>query len=325
MQKVDGLRPRNVVASELAAMFTFAVLPTLRQHYFNPEAGLDWEQYRDQCKALAEELGLEEEEWHKITLPCLISIDNDAKHAWLRELIAVPGRNLEDLAALDESTFSDLGLGQVHHEASPAEPASDLFGSLDAVGRQEHVAKVQRLHEEEDVKRRQADVVRRRRDFTDQIRAREKYDPLLRARFEKSREDQAYITAVPVQVMPLVKVTPDIHSPIEHMVGTVKRHVKRQMLAMLLKKHGELKKGRTYQRFIENAVRERGNGEAGHHHISSSIYKQEIICRVLAAPVGEPVVATYVPYKERQAETPVARQVTLLGTAGRWILKTKWT
>jgi hypothetical protein len=74
----------------------------------------------------------------------------------------------------------------------------------------------------------------------------------------------------PVQWMPLPKVAPDMHIPVERMVRTVKADVQRRLHAYDLNIQ-KLWKGTVYQQFIEDAVNDKSNDSHGLDHIKCSI------------------------------------------------------
>lgn len=118
-----------------------------------------------------------------------------------------------------------------------------------------------------------------------------------------------------------VKSTPDIQSPAEHGVGTVKRDVREQLLQFDM--HSDkLWEGRQYQEFVRNAVNARLTGEAGRHHVRGSVRKLPCILKILAADAGTDVTLHYV-FGE---DTPGKQRVHVVkGTGGAWIRDTRWT
>lgn len=314
MQTVEGTEARAPVSSELAAMFTYDVLPTLQKHYYDehdPELG--WEQYQQQCTEFAKKIGLPPEERYKITIPCFISLDWAATHTWVRQFIAMAGRSGDALAEVrDEILTLHVGrpsstLNRPEKKPTGAANLRDLLPKADR-----DLARSLQGHEQVNDSREHY----RRRFIRDCG-----YDPVQKALCDKARSDPAFITIIPEQIMPLSKVSPDIHSPVEHMVGTIKRYVKREVLEADLN-DSELWKGRTYQKYVNDAVSLRGNGEDGRKHISKSVEKQKIICQILAEKAGTKFMVDYVfggPGQKKQKRHEVE------GTAGAWIRSTKWT
>ena len=106
VQTKEGNPAQGPVSSELAAMFTHAILPTLRSHYYDPsKPGMGWEAYENKCRAFAEKMKLPKKDAHRVTLPCYISLDWDTRHTWVRQYVAMPGRSSDALAAFDDETF----------------------------------------------------------------------------------------------------------------------------------------------------------------------------------------------------------------------------
>lgn len=314
VQTKEGWPARAPVASELGAMFTYAVLPTLRKHYFDPSVpGLGWQQYEEQCAALAQEMGLAYKYRHKVTLPFYISYDWDPRHTWVREFIATPGRSEAARIACDDAIYAEHLMPT---DSPPQEPedAIDISLALDPVTRDEHRRLVRRRSDA-------AAALARRSKCYEYFLSHAHVDILLQARFKKSMRDKRFLTVIPEQFMPLSEVSPDIHSPVEHMVKTVKTYVRGKMLDEDLNDDA-LWNGLTYQSFINEAVAERGNGVAGRKHVSGSVRKQEIICKILAAKRDESFEVMHVfggPGENKQLRH------TVVGTAGGWIKDTKWT
>ena len=314
VQTVEGHKARAPVCSELAAMFTYAILPTLRKHDFDPSVpGLGWEQYKRKCAALAQEMGIPHEDRHMVTLPFYISFDWDPRHTWVRQFMADPGRSVAARRACDDDVFREHLVSTAREPIVP-DPASDLFGSLGVAGRAQHQHKVRRMMDATEGGTSRARCLE---DFRRDAHV----DILLQARFTKSRHDKRFLTVIPQQFMPLSKVSPDIHSPVEHMVKTVKTFVREKMLDCDLN-DGDLWKGKTYQGFIEAAVAQRGNGVDGRKHVTGSVRKQECICKILAAKDGERIEVRHVfgdPGPKKKDRHVV------VGTGGGWIKDTRWT
>lgn len=314
MQTKEGSQAQAPVSSELAAMFTHAILPTLRSHYYNPnKPGMGWRDYEDKCQEFAERIGLPEDEWYRVTIPCFFSLDWDTRHTWVRQYIAMPGRGADHLAAFDELTFTEKGITK-SQPCRPPEAAFDLNDALDPAKRALQLQMMKSLREVQQ----SADE---RETFRADFYKAENYDMVHHARWKKSISDNNFLTVLPQQFMPLSKVSADIHSTVEHMVGTIKGEVRRLLLASDFG-DAELWKGRTYQSFVNKAVASRGNGAKGKHHIGKSTEKQRIICRILAAEKGFEFDVRYtfgVPSEKKK------KWHTVCGTAGGWIRDTKWT
>lgn len=313
VQTMEGQQARGPVSSELAAMFTWAVLPTLRKHYYDPTVpGLGWWDYVNTCAGLAREMGIPDQDRHKVTLPFYISYDWDPRHTWVRGFIANPGRDDDTRNACDDAVFREHQVSTAR--AQPTAAASNLMESLQAEGRDDHRQKVRRMIE--------ADSATTSRAQTRQAFRRDaNLDFVLQARFNKSRDDKRFLTVLPEQFMPLSEVSPDIHSPVEHMVKTLKGYIREKMLDRDLN-DASLWDGKTYQDFIDEAVAVRGNGASGRDHITGSVRKQNIICKILAAEKGQQFDVMHCFGKPGADRT---QRHTVEGTAGGWIKDTKWT
>ena len=320
VQTMEGHIPRANVASELAAMFKFAILPTLRRHYYKPGTPGPAEPFRTQCQTFAAEAVLPAAERHRVTFPAYISVDWDTRHTWMRQFLAMPGGSLAAMTACDDDTFAHhLPASTSTRRAAPAADApaaENLLLSLSQEGRDVHVRKMARLHH-------QTQVNTTREEYRRNFLADAKVDIVHRGRLEKSLNNHAFITILAQQVMPLSKISPDIHSPVEHMVGTIKRFVTARLVEGNLS-DASLRHGRTYQQLIDEAVLQKGSGDAGQHHVRKSVQKQEIICRILAAETGETFDVDY-EFAERKPGDKKQTRHTVRGTAGQWIRNRKWT
>lgn len=314
MQTAQGKAAQGPVASEIAAMFTFSVLPTLRQHYYDPAANGklgSWQEYQHTCARFAEELGIPLQERHRITLPFALSIDWDPRHTWLREVMASAGRCDCLREACEEEALRE------HNQTildEIRELEEELLASAPATGQnlgemsQRGAMQARRTTENE---------LQAKKDELHQLlrekREKMKQDLFLHAYFVKSRKDCRFITVTLEQFMPLSKVSPDLHSPIEHLVKTIKECVKSDFQDPR-NSDEELRQGRTYQDFINNAVAMWGNSDSGKRHIKGSVVKQLIICRILAASKGK---------RFRVLDHKKYREV--VGTGGNWIENTRYT
>lgn len=317
MQNVQGKPAGAVVSSELAAMFAFAVIPTIRKHYYDPgKPGKGLAQYKRRCKDFAARIGLPHAEWPRVTLPCFLSFDWDTRHTYVRETLAserVPAAVLADVA--NNAMIKHLG----PEFAPPLPPGLGAVGPVAAEGvtvLTQPVCPQKRPHNSVYAK----EVTEHEARCTARL-ARYKIDKhvdlILKAKWDAALVDTRYITVDKRQYMPLSKVSPDIHSPVEHLVGTVKRCVREALLRDL--SDAQLWKGKTYQDFINNAVSTRGNGEEGRHHVFGSVKKQILICKILAAEKSEQLTLPY-QFKNSKMKTHLMN-----GTAGAWIRSTKWT
>lgn len=302
-------------------MFTFGVLPTIRDHYFNPSKD-SWQDYSMKCWEFAKQLGIPYEERHRITIPCYFSIDWDHRHTWLREFIASPGRSDSAKEQCDREELhkrwpqllqeiDDLQKRVQELELGLAAP----FNLQELVGEPDGEV-LERRAAVNSLAAKQQDLQQRIHTTSTQGQM----DIYLHAYFVKSQHHAVFITITLEQFMPLSKISPEVHCPIEHLVRTVKSYVLKQFIDC--KDVEKLRQGRTYQQFINDAVREKGNGEAGRHHLKKSVQKQEIICRILAAPKGCKFTVHYRFGEPGPNKTEVHEVV---GTAGGWIADTAWT
>lgn len=319
MQTVEGKAARAPVASELAAIFCHSVLPTLQKHYIqDPTNAKQKEAYAAKCKALAAKLKLPEADWPRITMPFFVSLDWDTRHTWVRQVLATPRQTERQLETFYREALETATGGP---QSAAAAPAVDS-GVRDADNRGGMSAHMTRNKQLQDTRNAQ------RADFKQQYG----YDCELYAAWERALMlPSTWGTLIPQQFMPLYKICPDIHSPVEHMVGTIKLHVREALLAMDLTQ-AALWRGLTYQELLVQAVQVRGNGEAGRYHISRSVEKQPLICQILAAEEDETLELQYTFGKKkmdkRKNKAKSSKRKTVhevKGTAGRWIKDSKWT
>lgn len=315
MQTKQGKTAQAPVSSELAAMFCIAVLPKLRDIH---KKGRSNEQYRQECKDFAQLIGLPKAEWGRVTIPCFMSFDWDTSHTFLRYCMGLCRLSDKQLKAFDDAASrpvlrSFLNARVPYHD-DPVEDDSvedrsfNLLDGIAAAGRKrQQDLRAQKLFDAE-----KALILQKYAEDWEN-------DVVLSARWEAALNDHRFLTMHERQYMPLSKVSPDVHSPVEHMVSTLKRTVRQEMLALELF-NDSLWKGRTYQQFIEKAVETRGRGEAGRTHIRGSVDKQIIICRVLAANPDELVEFDYAFNGAKHATRWV-----IPGFAGNWITDNRLT
>ena len=296
----------------MAAMLDFAILPAIAKKY----AELPKEELITRCKKMAQQLGMPEYEWPRIHLPAFISIDGATIHPLGRQLMAAPRASLARQQEVRREALLDKLQLQLDDLPSRIEPdimpaavpaATNLTGmtQADRAAQAAQDAQQQRLRALLQLKLRA-------------YRRTHKEDPWLRALWEMARFDPRYMCVPPEQWMPLSLVSPDLHSPVEHMVGTLKYMIRILMIEGDLHRP-ELRKGKAYQEMIDQAVAERGNGAEGRHHIAGSVRKLPHICHILAAEQGVDVEIEYA-FGGGQAQL-----YKVPGTAGRWIRDTKWT
>ena len=111
--------------------------------------------------------------------------------------------------------------------------------------------------------------------------------------WQTAQSDKRYRCILPQQFADHPPSTPEMNSPAEHMVGTIKGVLKRCILATRCNLE-QLKLGRTYQQWVLQAVQERSNGAAGRWHVARSVEKLPCIHKILTADAGEPVACQYI-------------------------------
>lgn len=312
------------MASELAAMFCHSVIPTLRSHYLR-QATTDREQtegeikeYEKKCKDLAVKLQMKPHEWPLVTLPFFVSMDWDSRHTWVRSVLAVPRVRAPRMqTATDEALEAALpGYSQEAESQANARAAADT--RRDASNRGGFSAAMVR----------QAAVAPTRQQQLDAYIEQHGVDPRLYYLWRMALvQPELWATMIPLQFMPLSKVSPDIHCVVEHMVGTVKNAVRMHLMQDDLQNKA-LWLGQTYQHSLVQAVNARGRGQKGVKHISGSVRKQPLVCEILAADEGEELELRYVfgEASTGQRNSKGRKELhKVKGTAGEWIRLNKWT
>ncbi len=327
MQTREGKAPLSITSAEFAAMLDLAILPALQSFYliWHPPlmpGEVDYGFYAWQCRQFAAELGLPVTKWNKVFLPAYISLDHAKIHVWARKTcfaprqpaakqsLAVAQRYNNDFGLLAPDDF-DLfapppgpddnaavqgvvnmlaGLGQAQQPQPPAQPTINQL---------------------------RAGIMRETlQEYT-------QGDPdgccwVQNTLHALSVDMAGMMCLLPQQIMPLVEVTPDIHSPIEHLVATVKWNVRKRLLEFDVADE-LLFKGRTFQDWLNEAVLEFCNGEKGRRHMRGSIDKQKCICQLLRTAERVPV---EVEFTFGGCKTSVH---TVKGSGGAWISDPKWT
>lgn len=306
VQTEDGREARNIVASELAAMFSVLSLPQLLTHYND----CNEETFKRLCIAFAKQIGLPRHRWVEISYPFFVSVDWDTRHHHARRMLCQPRISDAEMAKLRQGwVLKELGLpSNPHEDVAPREGCihNALFGfSASANAREaplnEALARWSENH---------GGV-----DFFQYCIWRE------------ARTDSRLRIVLPEQFHPIPDKTPDLNSPAEHAVGTVKHEV-REMLLSYDMHSDDIKSGRLYQQFIRDAVEERLRGDKGKHHVGGSVRKLPKIVKILAAEKGQPVELEHVfgtkVGEPVRAAGPKDRYI-VDGTAGGWIADTRWT
>ena len=226
-------------------------------------------------------------------------MDWDTRHTWVREVIGLPRLKSEEIEANDRADLSSE-LAKVGLRELPRSHDRQQSGAVNLACAAEMAANARerRLHEAKE------EAIWR---YIHKYGA----HPLHYARWKRALSDPRYITIIPMQIMPLSKISPDIHMVVEHMVGTLKRYIYSLIFEADFS-FDELKVARTYQALIEKAVRVKGNGQAGRRHILRSAQKQPELCKVLAADAGTDVQVNYRFGNSRRTVH------TVKGTGGHW-------
>lgn len=320
VQNMEGGDAQALVAAEKAAMLEWAILPSIKKFYEGPD-------FLAKCKQVAADLGLPAREWPRVQLPCTLSLDWATIHPHGRKSCVAPRLPSAELKRIKTEAIKE----QFELEFPPDLPAHEQPTrnptDLRAAGLRDHLTPEEQAVQDHE-KQLRLNAFKRDQEVQ---KVQQKLDAALQKYEEEHKEDwwlrqlwdlstwhPACLCVLPEQWMPLAKVSGDLHSPVEHMVGTVKHEVHEMMLDMDLNSP-DLKLGRTYQDMILKAVAERGNGERGSKHIQGSVRKLPCICKILAAEKGQ-IVTLHYEFSDLRAKVH-----RVPGTAGAWIRDTKWT
>lgn len=343
MQTVEkGADPQTLTSAEFAAMFDFNMLPALCACFG------EGEEFDNHCKAFAQRIG-KPDQWRSISLPAYISWDSATIHPWARQLMCAPRvdsgvineyvklRIAEELKVAVPPDWKAVQPGLSPLDQTPLPPPPQPPGSHhrhirsflqpNATQGEAQGAAAQPAQPADAAATQAAAAVHKALEaalakYSKDNNGASFVDVCKR---EMARTDPAMRCIWPQQWMPLYKVTPDIHSPVEHMVGTIKLFLKRKMRENLCKGDDLLLQAKTYQDWVLQAVQEKGIGEAGTRHITRSIDKQKCICMILAAEKDEDVTLHYTFMGQ---DTQVGNKKTThvkKGRAGDWILERRWT
>jgi hypothetical protein len=276
LQTKEGTAVAGLLSSEMAAMLSFAIIPERLKHYKDDS---DNKVFENHCRQHAVELGMAASEWPKITFPAFISMDWATVHPWPRCVVSVargPPKDLNSAVNQKISVMKEL----LPRKAARTAPQPSVLGTQDLRACRHEI------------------------DTRDAYETKYGHAIADKVQWELALErPELWACVLPQQWMPLAKVSPDIHSPVEHMVRTVKADVKRQLHAYDFNSP-DLWKGPVYQQFIRNAVQTKGRGSYGLSHIKGSVAKWPKVCQILAAEPGEELTSYHELWMPRAAYWP---------------------
>lgn len=333
-------------------MLDLVILPTLRAYYMGPD-------YEARCDRFAtERLKLPKSDQHKVQLPAFISWDSAPVHYYGHQLMLSPRQSDEKVSQLIAEAYERAGragawgTGVVGSVQAPTDfNITDVFPERGAPRQPLGPETTNVTHVAHDLTQRSAGAGGRREAAQLPVRStsvREVEDARLRRLMQERLARWAIangggswvdlqlrrigiwlpgmICLLPQQIMPLPRVCPDIHCPVEHLVGTLKHWVTTKIREERYGDSGKLYLGVTYQRWVRQAVAERGNGVSGRHHVSRSVEKQRWVCEILAAEEGAQVRCEFTFADGGENRSGDKREVWFVrGTAGGWIGDYKWT
>ena len=358
LQTMEGKRPLGTTASEFAAFFDLHILPALREKHMS-------EDFDAQCEAFArDQLKLPPHLWHLVQLPAFISLDNATIHPWARKLMCQPRYSKAEVDALVRQQFEEdhgpmpdaFTLWPDDKPPLPKRVGADSVGQSPAANVRHHLRSQDQQSQEAQQRERDEYAAQLEREYQEDCRQFEVLNSIYLAQQAASKTaaeragDAHWLrdcmrklanrlkrmrVLLPQQFMPLVPVTPDLHSPVEHMVRTLKCFVRQ--LARDHMHSDELYDASKWQEWNDLAVRSRGsdrdaNGNVvGNMHVKRSVEKQYCICQILATPAGQKLIVKYTfgdGGANDKAGKPRGGKTTrweVIGTGGGWILIAKWT
>lgn len=299
---MTGGEAKSAVASELTAMFEMDVLPWIQSFYLHQDKSIE-----QLCIEYAQLRGLPEHEWPSIHIPASFVIDNDPRHAAMRQYLALPR---VDMLAMQKQWLQhersyqqkrDEELGDGVAAQRPASKRRRVFAYTQqpqAYNLQMCDVMLDRATEDApaDVRRAKRRRDERRSDeaVLDRFAAENAGLDMYQLRvFHKSLTDCRYLSVRPEQWAEHPPNTPEMNCPAEHMVHTLKDYVG----GKISDAHCNLellKYGRTLQVWILEAVEKLANGAKGRWHIMRSIEKLPCIHKILAGVRGVKTKVQYI-------------------------------
>lgn len=346
VQTMEGKPPQGVTSSEMAALFDLHILPELRKRY-----PADQEQFDAQRQAFAAEIG-EPDRWRELRLPSYVSLDSAPYHPWVRQKLSVPRLTKDQQAAHVREQLRQKTGNAVPDDWMPPDawmqwrqtaPPQAEFTSTMVTRTQAMLQSGQpRQHWHADPGSEPDDDAAL---ATAAPSAAPAPAPAPVPEWLQSDETAALVRAIvlelqrtnsdmqllfPKQFMPLMQVTPDIHSPIEHCVAKVKSYIKQCIRENLTSEM--LFQAQTYVDWVTDFVRDKLQRQPGHKYLLSaeqSIKKQKCICEILAADKTEVVTVWFEFGRNKRLKAgklalgDSAHHVR--GSAGEWVRDNRFT
>lgn len=282
-----------MVSSEFAAILDMQILPALLAHYTEDAAA-----YKQACVDFAARTGLH---WTDVHYPFFLSLDNCHKHPWARKLLLqrrVPEHERQELQVKAKEFAESFSEGMSAEALAGLEQLAARNSAAALHYRRTWCLITHGCTPEQLCKRREA-----------------KDKPWLR-------------TVQPEQFMPLTPNTADIHQVVEHMVKNIKTHVQAALQSVIIDgnpRQLDLFKARTYQLFVNEAVRSVGNGPRRCQAIMGSCLHQHQTLRLIAADPGQQVLIVHTSGGEGAGVSVRRRRIwRASGTGGGWVNASKW-
>ncbi|MGV0990574.1 hypothetical protein [Limnohabitans sp.] len=325
-------------------MLDHHIIPELRKCYTDGD-------FDQACKDFAELIG-KPDEWRSIQFPAFLSVDSASIHMWAKQLMTTPRVPIEQIneklrqRAADEFGDAEFATAPWQPVAPPppAAPQPQAEGTVSAgVGAMlGFKAPAREPTPPPPTAAEQAAAAQARADAAKRDRAAEVVQIKLDAQLlhykrengvdfidvamrELANADPAMRCIFPQQWMPLAKCTPDVHSPVEHMVGMIKDHLRDCIRENLHNEDDMLFKAATYQRWVRAAAADKGSGEVGQQRIRRSIDKQKCICQILAADKGKLVTVSHTFMHGSETVGNKQSKHVVRGTGGEWPRDRRWS
>lgn len=294
---MTGNDAKSAVASEITAMFENSVLPWIQSFYLHQDKSIE-----QLCMEYCTMRGWPLSDWVGIHIPASFVIDNDPRHAAMRQYIALPRVDLADKQRewVENERARQQKRDQARGDDVAAQHRPQKRRCLVSYQQRPRAYNLQftdvaldRITDEapavyQEAKRR---LEARRADEAVLDRFAEEHAgiDLYQTRvWVHAQADKRYLCVRPEQFAAHPAATPEMNCPAEHMVRTLKARIKALIIGAHCN-HKILKVGRTYQAWIWEAVQQLANGAQGRWQIMRSIEKLSCIHEILAGEAGRAI------------------------------------
>lgn len=351
VQTADGSLAQAIPASEFAAIFFVYLLPEMRKRY-----PADPDQFHDERVRFCESRELAKELADEIPIPSNISLDHATIHPQMRLLgLQMHFEHGKYCALIRQRVAEEHGVElpeDWHPVPDPAEAAElaaaaaepppvytsetavDLCSMGNTVAERAELAAQQLdpVHQQAAQRKQRCAQLQRQREVAEckahaelQAIGVQPEQAIAAAISHVKRRHLRACRLPPELFAPLSKCSGEIHSPIEHPIGMVKRDVVVDVLEDLCS--DALLEADTYRRFIEASVAkwdQRIVDSPLDNWSTRSVDKQLCILKILAAPRGHRFQVEHTFYNGHAAAGDLRTVHWVVGTAGAYIKDSKW-